>query len=245
MGFQLFHLYLGFLVFGVGYAVVITLLGQMGGHSDGSGSGDGHDGGLFHSDGSGGGHDAVDSGHDFAAHGHDSSALGHDGDGGGHGHNDGTDSDHGSQGLSPFSPLMIATFATLFGGLGFISLGVLGTIPLMPQSLVNTLSFLVSGALSVILSSYFSFFLVKLFIKSQASTNVSTNKLIGSEAEALLDLEPGKIGEITYLLAGSRQSNMARLAEGEKKIKKGQTVEIVAINDNVMLVKPVDAKELT
>ena len=217
MGFELFHVYLGFLVIGLGYAVIISLLGSLGGGDSDSG---GHDGGDFD-------HGGDADGSDFSgAHGGD-----------GHG-----DSDHGSghDGLSPFSPLMIATFSTLFGGLGFITLGFFNMVKFIPTSVASIVSFLVSASLAVILSSYFSYFLVKLFIKTETSSNISSSKLIGREAEVVLELEPGKLGEIAFFHGGSRQTNMARLVEGASTAKRGQVVEIVSMSENVMWVKPVE-----
>lgn len=208
MTFSLSHLYLACLIFGVGYAVLMTFLSGMGGDQDGSGA-----------DGDASGADAVDGG------GHDA------------GHADSADAGH-SSGLSPFSPLMIATFATLFGGLGFISLGVLNGLKIIPEGLTNIVSVIVSGSLALVLASYFSFFLVRIFVKSETASNIATSRLIGREAEAALDLEPGKIGEIVYLHGGSRQNNMARLADGFQTVKKGKMVEIVSIQENVMVVKP-------
>lgn len=213
MGLGLVHIYGGFLLFGVGYAVMVTLLGNIGGDHGGDAPGDGGD---------------IDVGHDIA----------HDVGGGNEaGHGDAGD---GDVGLSPFSPLMIATFATLFGGLGFITLGIFGSIPLMPQVVSNGVSVIISAALAVILSSYFSFFLVKLFVKTETGGMTSTSRLIGCEAEASLDMTPGKIGEITYLHGGSRQNGMAMLVEGAQPVKKGQLVEIVSINESIMYVKPVE-----
>jgi len=217
MGLGLVHVYGGFLLFGVGYAVMVTLLGNLGGDH----GGDGDAGGAGHVDVA---HDAGGS-HDIA---HGDSG---DGDGG----------SGGDVGLSPFSPLMIATFATLFGGLGFITLGIFGSIPLMPQVVSNGVSILLSAALAVILSSYFSFFLVKLFVKTETGGMTSTSRLIGCEAEASLDMTPGKMGEVTYLHGGSRQNGMAMLVEGSAAVKRGQCVEIVSIKDNIMYVKPVEA----
>ncbi|HNV69032.1 MAG TPA: NfeD family protein, partial [Candidatus Ozemobacteraceae bacterium] len=144
-----------------------------------------------------------------------------------------------SHGLSPFSPLMIATFATLFGGLGFISLGLLSIFSnIIPSGLTNFVSVAVSGSLALVLASYFSFFLVRIFVKTETASNIATSRLIGREAEVALDLEPGKIGEIVYLHGGSRQNNMAKLADGCQPIRKGQMVEIVSIQENIMVVKP-------
>lgn len=205
-GFELFHLYIGCLVFGVGYSVITFLLGSLGGHDGG------------------GGHDV---GHD----------VGH-GDAGGHGD---SGPEAGPQsGLSVFSPLMVATFATVFGGLGLITLGLFGSLQVVPAGLANIVSMLVASSLALVLSSYFSYFLVKVFVKSETSSNVSTSKLIGREAEAMLDLEPGKIGEIAYIHGGSRTTGMARLVEGSAPIKRGGTVEIVSISENIHWVKPAD-----
>ncbi len=212
MGLGLVHIYGAFLLFGVGYAILVTLLGNLGGDHGGDAPGDAGDFDVGHD--VGGGHDAA--------------------------HGDTGDTGEGSAGLSPFSPLMIATFATLFGGLGFITLGIFGSIPLMPQIVSNGVSVIISAALAVILSSYFSFFLVKLFVKTETGGMTSTSRLIGCEAEASLDIVPGKMGEITYLHGGSRQNGMAMLVEGSQPVKRGQCVEIVAIRESVMYVKPVE-----
>jgi membrane protein implicated in regulation of membrane protease activity len=214
MGIELVHIYLGFLVMGVGYAVIISFLGSMGDTGD---SGGGHDGGM--DDGSGG---------DL-----------HGGDTGDHLHSDGHEG-----GLSPFSPLMLATFSTLFGGLGFMTMGVFGLVKVVPAGVASIVSILVSASLAIILSSYFSFFLVKLFIKTETSSNISSAKLIGREAEVVLDLEPGRLGEIAYFHGGSRQTNMAKLIDGSPSVKRGQSVEIVSINENIMWVKKADIPEI-
>jgi len=210
MGFELFHLYLGFLVFGVGYAVIISLLGSFGGDGVDAGHGDAsgcHDGGDFSAD------------------------CAHDG------------SHWGGDGLLPFSPLFLATVSTLFGGLGFITLGLTGIIQVFPPVVANVVSLLVSASLSVVLASYFSLFLVKLFVKTETSSNISVAKLIGREAEVILDLDNGKLGEVAYFHGGSRQTNMAKLIEGSPPAKKGEIVEIIRITDNVMWVKVIEKKE--
>jgi membrane protein implicated in regulation of membrane protease activity len=219
-GFELVHIYAGCLLFGLGYALIAVLLGQMGGdHGGGDAGGDGVDG--------------VDVGH-----------AGDAGDAGGGGH-DGHGSESGGEGgLSPFSPLMLATFATLFGGLGLVATGLFQVIPIVPANVAGVVGMFAAAALSVVLSSYLSFFLVRLFVKSETSSNISSAKLIGREAEVSLEIEPGRTGEVTYLVAGSRQSSMARLAEGvAATIKSGQVVEIVSIVDHVMLVKPAEKIE--
>ena len=139
-----------------------------------------------------------------------------------------------------FSPLMVATFATAFGGLGLVTLGLFRSLQVIPAGLTNIVSILIASALALVLSSYFSYFLVKVFVKSETSSNVSTSKLIGREAEATLDLEPGKVGEVAYLHGGSRNTGMARLVDGAPPVKRGQTVEIVSISENVLWVKPAE-----
>jgi len=214
-GIELFHIYLACLVFGVGYAIVVSLLGAMGG-SDHDGSGGMDHGGDLHAG------DVHADGHDF--HGDSGHA--------------GTDA-----GLPMFSPLMIATFATIFGGLGFMTLGLFGILKIIPDSVSGVVSVLVSASLGIVLSSYFSFFLMKIFIKSETSSNISTAKLVGREAEVTVAIEPGHVGEIAYLHAGSRQTTSARLAEGSPGVKKGDPVEIVSVNDNCYLVRAISAKE--
>ena len=222
MGFSLIHVYFGFLAFGLGYAVIVFMMGNLTGDHDGSGVDDVGDGDLdFHADGDS--HMPMDF----------------------HAEHDGvvSDADHGSGhhgGLSPFSPLMLATFGTLFGGLGFISLGVINLIPVIPQSIADILSLFVSLALAIVLSSYFSYFLVKIFVSSETSSNVRSAKLIGREGETTMSFAAGKLGEISYQFGGSCQTGMARLADGIERVERGQRVRIEGLNDNVLLVRPVE-----
>lgn len=210
MAFQLYYLYAGCLIFGVGYAVIISILGSFGGD---------HDGGCDHGCG-------MDASH---------------GDGGGHDfHSDASHEGASGSGLSPFSPLMVATFSTLFGGLGFISLGTFEMLKIIPTSISNVVSVLISSSLGIILSSYFSYFLVKIFVKTETTSNLSISKLIGSEAEVTVDLEPGKVGEVVYYHGGSRQTSVAKVVEGVATLKRGECVEIVSISENVMWVKPIE-----
>ncbi|MBF0544894.1 MAG: NfeD family protein [Candidatus Riflebacteria bacterium] len=214
-GFGIFHIYLGCITFGLGYALIATLLGSLGGDAGGHGGLDGSEHlSDFH----------VDSGHGGAADSH--------GEGGNHG-----------TGMSPFSPLMIATFLTLFGGLGMVLLGLFGIFKFVPVAFASSVSAILSAPLAVVMTSYFSFFLVKLFINTETTTSISTNKLIGREAEATLDIETDKVGEVQYLMGGSIQTSSARLAEGSPSIKKGDVVEIVAISQNIFWVKPAQKME--
>ncbi|MBF0501333.1 MAG: hypothetical protein HQM09_14430, partial [Candidatus Riflebacteria bacterium] len=132
-GFELYHLYIGCLVFGVGYAVVVAMLGAVGGHDGGGG-------------------------HDFGVHHADS--------GGDAGHVSGGPGAASDPGMSMFSPLMMATFATVFGGLGLITLGLFGTLRIVPASVASIVSLLIAISLAFVLSSYFSFFLVRVFVKT-------------------------------------------------------------------------------
>ncbi|MBF0408629.1 MAG: hypothetical protein HQM10_14865 [Candidatus Riflebacteria bacterium] len=214
-GIGVFHVYLGCLTFGLGYAVIVTLLGSLGGsdHHGGDASGD----------------DVSDfSGHHFDSS--DADHAGHDSDGGDHG-------------MSPFSPLMIATFATLFGGLGLIMLGLFGIFKFVPTTFSGIASIVLSAPLAIVFTSYFSLLLVKLFVKTETTTSISSNRMIGNEVEATLDIEPGKTGEVTYLMGGSHQTAMARLIDGAASIKKGCMAEVVSISQNIFWVKPADKKE--
>ena len=227
MEFSLIHVYFGFLTFGLGYALIVFLMGNLGGDHDGSSADGGGDLDVGHGDV--GVH--TDGGHNMALDFHaEHDEISHDTADG--------DTHHG--GLSPLSPLMLATLGTLFGGLGFVSLGVLKFIPVIPQSIADVVSIFVSLALAVILSSYFSYFLVKLFVGSETSTNVRSASLIGREGQTTLGFAAGKMGEISYYLGGSSQTNMAQLVEGVEQVKKGQRVEIVSMSDNILFVRPLE-----
>ncbi len=210
----LVHFYGGCLFLGVGYVVLLNLLGQLGADHDTDTSMDGgQDLGL------------GDPGH-----------LGGHGAGGSHGGS----GDVPPQGLSPFSPMMIATFAAAFGSTGLAIWGLLRLLVFVPESVSKLVSFLAAIVLSLVMTSYISILLVKLLTRVQSNTDISNRRLVGVEAEVILEIPPGGSGEVAYILGGGRQTNRAKAVDPAMHISKGATVEITSINESIFWVKPAE-----
>lgn len=219
----LVHVYFACLAFGIGYALLMNVLSHLGGGS--------HDGsGGLDVDG-----DADPSlGLDGPVHGHldAHAAPSHPGD------------DVPPSGLSPFSPMMIATFTTALGSFGLITLGIGRSLSFIPAAITNVISFVLSAALGLVTTSYLSYYLVRLLVTCQSNTQISNRNLIGVEAEVILDIPPGGIGEVAYILGGGRQTNRAKALEPTASFGKGATVEIVNINENIFYVRAVEVQDL-
>jgi membrane protein implicated in regulation of membrane protease activity len=131
--------------------------------------------------------------------------------------------------VSPISPITIATFITVFGGVGVISIQLFEVSPGM--SLVIAL---LSGvACSGLMYLFYSQFL----IRSQGSSEVRRGELVGLEAEVTVPIGENAMGQVTYLTKSGRMSSMARSADGEP-IPRGRSVEIVRTIGPQVLVKP-------
>ncbi len=131
--------------------------------------------------------------------------------------------------VSPLSPITLATFVTVFGGVGVI------TIQLFEVSagislVISVLSGLISGGLMFLFYSQF-------LIRSQGSSEVRYGELIGLEAEVTVPIGENVTGQVTYLTKSGRMSSMARSVDG-KPISRGQSVEIVRTIGPQVLVKP-------
>lgn len=152
------------------------------------------------------------------------------------GHDAGGDHD-GARGLSPVSPLVLSLFATYFGAFGFIfTFG----FPSLNEILIALLAVVATVVLSA--GSYFA--LVRLFVKSQASSVHQSAEVIGSLGEVTTAIPKGGVGVVDYVARGSRVSNSAKSAE---PCARGDTVRITKVVNNVLhveKVKELDRKEL-
>jgi membrane protein implicated in regulation of membrane protease activity len=132
--------------------------------------------------------------------------------------------------VSPLSPITVATFVTVFGGVGVITTQLFTVSPGL--SLVISL---VSGlGCSGLMYLFYSQFL----IRSQSSSELHHSELIGLEAEVTVPIGENATGQVTYLTKSGRMSSMARSADG-RPIPRGQSVEIVRTIGPQVLVRPV------
>ena len=133
--------------------------------------------------------------------------------------------------VSPISPITIATFITVFGGVGVITIQLFNVSP--GWSLVISLaSGLASGGLMYLFYSQF-------LIRSQGSSEVSRGELVGLQAEVTVPIGEGATGQVSYLTKSGRMSSMARSTDGSP-IRRGQVVTIVRTVGPQVLVRPLE-----
>jgi membrane protein implicated in regulation of membrane protease activity len=131
--------------------------------------------------------------------------------------------------VSPLSPITIATFVTVFGGVGVITIQLFDVSPGM-SLVISVLSGLISGGLMYLFYSQF-------LIRSQGSSEVRHGELLGLEGEVTVPIGENAMGQVTYLTKSGRMSSMARSVDG-RPIARGQSVEIVRTSGPQVLVRP-------
>jgi membrane-bound ClpP family serine protease len=138
--------------------------------------------------------------------------------------------------FSPLSPTIIATFLAVFGGTGMICIKVfeMSNYGSIPVALVVGLG----------ISTVIFFAMEWVFRKTQASTNIESGRLIGEHADVITPIPPGGVGEIAYVVRGTRQNAPARAADG-KAIESPAEVEIIRVVGSSFVVRRVAPDEET
>ncbi len=137
--------------------------------------------------------------------------------------------DVGSVGVSPLSPITIATFVTTFGGIGIITRQLFG----VPGSI--SLLWAVGGGL--LLAGAMFLFYSRFLIGSQGSSEVRVRQLVGLTAEVTAPISAEGVGEIALVAQGSRVTYPARSSRGVA-IKRGTLVVIDQMLGAQALVSP-------
>ena len=156
---------------------------------------------------------SVFAGHFFG--GHDAHVTGS----GGHAEAGADSSD--MPGMSIFSPTVMASFVTAFGAFGLIFSqfqATSKTIVSAPLSIVCAL--VVAGGLYK--------FLDAVFRHTQSSSESHVSKLVGIQANVITPIAENGVGEIAYVVGGSRYTAAARAEKGAA-IAGGQAVKITRI----------------
>ena len=138
------------------------------------------------------------------------------------------DVDHPEVGLSPLSPIIIATFITTFGGTGLV---VNTLTPLSPA-----FGLLISTVSGLGLSGVMFLLYTRVLMGVQSSSEVRAGELVGRSAETTTPIPEGQVGEVVLVVRGARARRPARSADGQA-IPRGTTVEIVKEAGNVVLVR--------
>jgi len=132
-------------------------------------------------------------------------------------------------GLSPWSPTVICSFLTSFGGVGYLMLtSGKGGVPL---------SLLAGSVVGLGLAAMVFFGLNKLFRAVQSSSEVRVANLIGKKAEVITPIPEGGMGEISYEIRGTRMNAPARSVDG-KEVSRASLVKIKRIAGTTYYVKP-------
>jgi membrane protein implicated in regulation of membrane protease activity len=124
-------------------------------------------------------------------------------------------------GISIFSPTIMASFVTAFGGFGLIFTQFPKTSSPMISAPLSLLGgFAVAGVLLV--------FLRTVFRHTQSSSESHVANLLGTEANVITPIPEKGVGEIAYVVGGTRYTAPAR-AENGAPVDNGRTVKITRI----------------
>jgi hypothetical protein len=136
--------------------------------------------------------------------------------------------------ISPISGTTLATFVTGFGGGGVVAhywlrWGLLGSLGVAIGSGV-----VVAAAAFAILDF--------LFKETQAGSEFAVGETVGREAEVIVPIPAGGIGEVAYIMRGQREQSSARAVDGGA-IAKGTAVVIDRVTGPTAYVRLKDSKE--
>jgi len=159
---------------------------------------------------------------------------GHDIDASGHDFDPSIHLEPGMVHFSPLSPTIIATFLTAFGGTGMICLKVfnMSNYGSIPVAIIVALA--TAGAVFLLLEW--------IFEKTQASANIDAAGLVGTHADVITPIPENGVGEIAYVVRGTRQNAPARSADG-KPIPSPTEVEIVRVVGSSFIVRPLEESQ--
>lgn len=234
----MYYFYIVVFLVGVFYTFVSLVISGISGAFHGGGNvGSGVDGHFGH-------HGHVDIGHAEIGHaeiGHihsDAGSMGqvdhspghHGGDmHGDHGAHESTGGSHGI--LSWFSvlinPLVAVSFLTVFGGFGIMGVKL--------SSWSSAIVFAAALVSAIVVSAILYNFVVKPVYKSENTSNVSREQLIGIQAEVTTNILEEGFGTIQYTVNSLKCTGPARHIE-DKAVSQGQRVIICRIENNTFYV---------
>jgi len=152
-------------------------------------------------------------GHFFAGHGD------HVAGSGGHAEAGADSSD--APGISIFSPTILAAFVTAFGAFGLV-------FTQFPRTRSAEISTPLSLAGGFVVAACLFTFLRYVFGHTQSSSESHITQLIGAEANVITPIPANGVGEIAYVVGGTRYTAPAR-GENSTGVAGGSTVKIVRI----------------
>jgi membrane protein implicated in regulation of membrane protease activity len=124
-------------------------------------------------------------------------------------------------GISIFSPTVLASFVTAFGGFGLI-------FTQFPATSKTVISAPLSIFCALFVAGTLYKFLEMVFRHTQSSSESKVGRLVGVEANVITPIAENGVGEIAYVVGGSRYTAAARAEKGVL-VASGQTVKITRI----------------
>ena len=124
-------------------------------------------------------------------------------------------------GISLFSPTIIAAFITAFGGFGIIFTEIPATkLPIISAPLAIVTALVAAGCLYQLLAL--------LFKHTQGSSESHVAALVGTDANVITPIPTDGVGEIAYVVGGTRYTAPARTENG-RAVPNGKPVRIKRI----------------
>lgn len=119
--------------------------------------------------------------------------------------------------LGPISGTTVATFITGFGGGGVIA------HYWLRWPLLGSLAVAIGSGLTVAAAAYAV--LEFIFKETQAGSEFAVGETVGREAEVIVSIPAGGVGEVAYIMRGQREQSSARSVDAAA-IPKGSAVVI-------------------
>jgi membrane protein implicated in regulation of membrane protease activity len=133
-------------------------------------------------------------------------------------------------GVSIFSPTIIAAFITAFGAFGLIYSAFQVTRPVYLSAPLSVVSAgIVAGVLFLFLRS--------VFTHTQSSSESHISRIAGTEASIVSPIPQNGVGEIAYVVGGTRYTAPARTENGTA-IPNGRLVKITRVVGTQFYVEP-------
>lgn len=116
--------------------------------------------------------------------------------------------DSGTIHFSPLSPVTICMFITAFGGVGLLGKRLLGLGTVEHLGLASVSGLVVAAATVYLFNAFFDV--------TQSSSEPRHGEVLGVEAEVTVAIPEHGVGQIAYVLRGSRFTAPARGVDGER-----------------------------
>ena len=134
-------------------------------------------------------------------------------------------------GMSPLNFPTIVTFATWFGGVGYLMTSVYG-LWLLPALVIATLAGFVGGSIVF-------WFLLKVMLTHDHTLDPADFEVVGVIGTITSSIREGGTGEITYSQNGARRAKAARAEDGQA-IARGTEVAVTRYEKGIAYVRPWD-----